>query len=56
MNKISLKIQIYPMNFEGGAPAGACTRRAQTSQIVNFVEDADTCAHGYYCVTTVSKN
>lgn len=36
----------------GGAPAGICTRKAQPNQILNFVEEADTCSQGFYCVTT----
>uniref|UniRef100_A0A914LXY5 EB domain-containing protein n=1 Tax=Meloidogyne incognita TaxID=6306 RepID=A0A914LXY5_MELIC len=36
----------------GGAPAVICTRKAQPSQILNFVEEADTCSQGFYCVTT----
>uniref|UniRef100_A0A915LQK9 EB domain-containing protein n=1 Tax=Meloidogyne javanica TaxID=6303 RepID=A0A915LQK9_MELJA len=40
----------------GGAPAGICTRKAQPNQILNFVEEADTCSQGFYCVTTVCRD
>ncbi|KAI1724866.1 EB module domain-containing protein [Ditylenchus destructor] len=36
----------------GGTPSGTCTRRAQLSQISNFVEEADNCPFGQFCVTT----
>uniref|UniRef100_A0A915CXB5 EB domain-containing protein n=1 Tax=Ditylenchus dipsaci TaxID=166011 RepID=A0A915CXB5_9BILA len=36
----------------GGPPSGTCTRRAQLTQIPNFVEEADSCPFGQFCVTT----
>uniref|UniRef100_A0A183BPI3 EB domain-containing protein n=1 Tax=Globodera pallida TaxID=36090 RepID=A0A183BPI3_GLOPA len=36
----------------GGSPSGECIRRAPTAQIVNFVDEPDTCPHGHFCVGT----